>query len=93
MADITVTRGADVEHLFSSFAVTVTEDDGSTRHTVTLSSADFERLAGDRSPEDFIRASFDFLLEREPKGSILPSFDVADIATYFPEFERRIQGL
>ena len=31
-----------------------------------------------------------FLLEREPKESILRSFDVSQIATYFPEFEAEI---
>ncbi len=46
--------------------------------------------AGYPGPEEFIRACFDFLLEREPKESILRSFDVSQIATYFPEFEAEI---
>ena len=91
MADITVTRGDDVEHLLSRFQVTVTEGRGSTHHDVTLSSADFERLgASHRSPEDFVRACFEFLLERESKESILSSFDISVIGRYFPEFERVI---
>ncbi len=94
MAEITVTRGADVEHLLSRFEVTVAEGGTSTRHAVTLSSADHERLgARHQTPESFIRACVGFLLEREPKESILPAFDVSEIAGYFPEFERRIQGL
>lgn len=72
--------------------MTVTGGGGSTEHDVTLSSADLERLgASHRSPEDFIRACFEFLLEREAKESILPSFDVSVIGRYFPEFERVIQ--
>jgi len=31
---------------------------------------------------------FRFLLEREPKGSILGRFDATAISRYFPEFER-----
>lgn len=93
MADIIVQR-TDVERFMSSFHVTVHDDDSSSEHDVTLSAADFERLGSKhRSPEEFVRACFDFLLEREPKESILPRFDVSVISTYFPEFESKIQGL
>ena len=91
MSEIAVTT-VDVEHLASWFDVRVTDDDGSaTEHDVTLSSADHERLGvGYRDPETFISACFVFLLAREPEGSILRSFDVSQIATYFPEFEAEI---
>jgi hypothetical protein len=81
----------NVEALVSRFDVRVEDDDGSaTEHDVTLSRADHERLGGRfPDPEDFIRACFDFLLERESKGSILRSFDVSQIATYFPSSRRR----
>jgi hypothetical protein len=74
------------------FHVRVTDDDGSaTEHDVTLSAVDHERMgAGYRDPEAFIHACFVFLLARESKGSILRSFDVSQIATYFPEFEAEI---
>jgi hypothetical protein len=82
----------DVEQLVSRFRVRVTDDDGSsTEHDVTLSRADHERVgSGYPRPEAFIQACFEFLLEREPKASILRSFDISQIATYFPEFEREI---
>ena len=38
----------------------------------------------------FVERCFAFLLEREPKESILRRFDVSVIARYFPEFERVI---
>ncbi|MGZ8636765.1 MAG: hypothetical protein ACXWX2_07315 [Actinomycetota bacterium] len=38
-----------------------------------------------------MRACFAFLLEREPKESILANFEVATIGRYFPEFEERIR--
>jgi hypothetical protein len=88
VAEIIVTReGAE------RFHVTIREGDASTEHDVTLTSADHERLgAGHRSPEDLVRAGFEFLLEREPKESILPSFDLTIIGHFFPEFEEWIRG-
>ena len=40
--------------------------------------------------ERLIEAAFFFLLDREPKESILGRFDVTIIARYFPEFEREL---
>jgi hypothetical protein len=82
----------DVERLVSRFHVRVKDADGSlTEHEVTLSVADHERRGtGYRSPEAFVQACFEFLLERESKESILLSFDVSQIATYFPEFDAEI---
>jgi hypothetical protein len=73
------------------FHVSVEEDGSSTRHDVSVSPGDLERLAGGYdTPEAFVRACFGFLLEREPKESILGSFDVSVIGRYFPEFEATI---
>jgi hypothetical protein len=74
------------------FRVRVDEGGSSTEHEVAVSAEDLERLgAGYPSPEAFVRACFDFLLEREPKESILRSFDVTVIGRYFPEFETTIR--
>jgi hypothetical protein len=83
---------ADAEPSTSRFHVRVKDDDGSTtEHDVTLSRADHDRLgSGHPSPEAFVQACFDLLLERESKGSILRSFDISQIATYFSEFEQEI---
>ncbi len=91
MTTIEVDR-SDVEQFLSRFRVVVIDDDGSrSRHDVTLSRTDFERLAGRyATPESFIEACFAFLLARELKEQILPSFDVSQIGRYFPEFEREI---
>jgi hypothetical protein len=91
VADIEVRR-ASGEDFVPRFGVTVQDDDGSTSvHEVTVSLDDFERLGRNfRELDEFVRACFQFLLEREPKESILPSFDVAVISNHFPEFEDRI---
>jgi hypothetical protein len=71
------------------FEVVVREGEGETRHHVTISRETYERLtAGKHTPERCLEAAFRFLLDREPKESILGRFDVAVISCYFPEFER-----
>ena len=90
VADISVTRSADGDPM--RFDVSVHEGEATTKHEVTLSAADLERLGSGRSPEAFVRDCFAFLLEREPKESILRAFDVSVIGGYFPEFEREIAG-
>jgi hypothetical protein len=74
-----------------NFTVTVREGGGSTEHRVTLTEEDYQRLTGGEvAPEALVRASFQFLLEREPKESILRSFDLTVISRYFPEYEGEI---
>jgi len=74
-----------------AFDVVVLEGKGETRHQVTMASAVYERLArGKHAPERVIEAAFSFLLDREPKESILGRFDVTVISRYFPEFEREL---
>jgi hypothetical protein len=74
-----------------TFQVTVQERGSQTEHRVTLSEDDYQRLSGgETSPEALVEESFRFLLEREPKESILRSFDLTVISRYFPEYERKI---
>ena len=76
----------------SKFRVRVTEDGSETTHEVTLRPNDYTRLTGGKiEPEELVRRSFEFLLEREPKESILIRFDLPVIGRYFPEFEREIK--
>jgi hypothetical protein len=51
----------------------------------------YEQLtAGKHTPERCLEAAFRFLLDREPKESILERFDVTVISLYFPEFEQEL---
>lgn len=45
------------------------------------------------SPRDLVMYSFLFLLEREPATAILPSFNLNQIPTYFPEYETAMEFL
>ena len=90
MADISVKTTSESADGFT-FDVDVSEVGSSSHHVVTLSRSDYE-IQGDRvaSPEQFVERCFEFLLEREPKESILARFDVRDIGRYFPEFGRDV---
>ncbi len=46
--------------------------------------------AGKIDTAQLVKASFEFLLAREPNTSILRSFDLNVIARYFPEYESTI---
>lgn len=75
------------------FRVTVSDGRSGTSHTVSLSDASYQKLAGGKvSAEELVRKSFEFLLEREPKESILGKFDLPVIGRYFPEYEREIRS-
>ena len=89
MIDVTCTSPDDP----LAFDVVVGDGSGESRHHVTMSKETCEGLgAGGHAPERVIEAAFAFLLDREPKESILPSFDVTVISRYFPEFETELPG-
>lgn len=75
----------------SRYEVVVREAGGETRHVVSVEPDYARKLAGTRvSTEELIRRSFEFLLEHEPKESILTRFDLRDISRYFPDYEAEI---
>ena len=74
------------------YRVTVSEGSSRSSHLVTARPHYCQKLTGGRvSPEELVRASFEFLLGREPKESILREFDLPVIARYFPEYEGEIK--
>ena len=86
---IEVKRTGDGDPL--EFEVVVRKGNGESRHRVTMTKDTCERLtAGRHTPERCVEAAFRFLLDREPKESILARFDVTVISRYFPEFEHEL---
>lgn len=74
------------------FRVRVSESQSQSTHRITLTQAGYRRLTGGKiDPQELIRLSFEFLLAREPKESILPEFDLPLIGRYFPEYERELK--
>lgn len=77
----------------ATFSVTV--DDGTSRtvHHVTVTPEDIARYAPGTAAARLVKASFQFLLEREPKEAILRKFDLPVIEQYFPEYPARIREM
>jgi hypothetical protein len=89
MSDIRVT--ASPTSMGWTCEVSVSDRGSTSRHRVLVSKADLARLApADEGPEELVRRSFEFLLQREPKESILATFELPLIGRYFPEYERSV---
>ena len=78
------------------WACRATVDDGVTHgeHRVTVGRADADRLAAAHdvaAVERLVDETVAFLLEREPRSSILAAFDVSVVSRYFPEYETEIE--
>jgi hypothetical protein len=75
------------------FRVEVRERDAKTEHLVEVSHDYYIFLAkGKITIEELVQRSFGFLLEREPKESILSKFNLKKISYYFPEYEESIKN-
>jgi hypothetical protein len=74
------------------YRVTILEGKGRTSHLVRVSPEEQQRFGGDASPEELVEQSIEFLLEREPKESILQAFDLSVIERYFPDYGDEIQN-
>ena len=74
------------------FEVRIEDGRGATDHAVTMSRGDHERVGRGHPPGAVVEAVFRFLLDREPKESIMARFDVSVVPRYFPEFEEKLGG-
>ena len=75
----------------NEFAVVLEGKGGKRQYIVTLDDDYYYLLTqGKIGKEELIRKSFQFLLKREPKESILSKFNLKLIKAYFPEFEKEI---
>jgi hypothetical protein len=85
MAQITVIRQAD-----GTFYV---QTPAGTSHDVSVPAGFPASLGcGNVTPEELVRASFEFLLEREPATSILRKFSLDVISQYFPGYPAEIRA-
>jgi hypothetical protein len=74
--------------------VAVGTDAAATQHDVSVEPDTLARLAPEADdPTDLVRRSFAFMLAREPRESILPSFELSVIGRYFPEYETEIRAV
>lgn len=76
-----------------TFDVEVSGDNSATSHKVTLKESDYKTMTnGKITPEILIEKSFEFLLAREPKESILRQFNLMEISRYFPEYIETVKN-
>ena len=77
---------------YGKFLAIIKEGDTSSRHEVFLDDEYYQYLTyGKITKEELIERSFEFLLEREPKESILSKFNLKIIKNYFPVFEEKLR--
>ncbi|HEY5252403.1 MAG TPA: hypothetical protein VIJ09_12110 [Acidimicrobiales bacterium] len=82
MAEVSV-----VEQAAGAYLVTVTDHAATTTHTVRVPEGLPQALGWGSVPVDeLVRASFTFLLAREPATSILRTFSLEQIGDYFPDY-------
>ena len=79
-----------VKHIEGEEWLVRVEGRRTTEHRVRVSEVEARRFGAGRPVEELLRASFEFLLERESNSSILSSFELSMIGRYFPEYEREI---
>ncbi len=91
MAEIKIKEQKETEGSWR-FEVEIKEGDSRTNHLVTVNRDYFAEFSDKfSSPEELVKKSFEFLLERESKESILNEFNISVIKTYFPEYEEEIK--
>lgn len=87
-ASISVTRMGE-----GTYRVEVDEQGAGTTHLVDVAAGLADELGwGERGEADLVRASFEFLLDREPARSILGRFGLEVIARYFPEYPAEMRA-
>jgi hypothetical protein len=96
LARISIDTLPPLDDISWRYEIEVTESDGSgsqTIHEVTMDKDYYMDLTGNGRiiPEEFIKKSFEFLLERESKESILGQFNISQINDFFPEYEKEIK--
>lgn len=89
---MTITVSSIKENVKGWVLTVVLEDGEQSSYTVSIDQAYWRELTNATvTPEDLVKASFEFLLEREPASAILSSFDLRIVARYFSEYEIEMQ--
>lgn len=74
------------------FLVKIGSEGNEIEYVVILDKAYWKELTSSHcTPEELVKKSFEFLLDRESKESILKEFNLRDISKYFPEYEDAIR--
>lgn len=74
----------------ATYRVTIEDGKSRTVHLVHADARQLERYGPGVAAEKLLRASFEFLLERESKESILAEFELSEIERYFPDYPEKL---
>jgi hypothetical protein len=66
--------------------VTLGTDAAATAHEVSVDREVLEDMAPGATPEELVRVSFEFLLEREPREAIMRRFELPIIGRFFGDY-------
>ena len=72
-------------------SVVVGDDAGATQHEVLVDRETLEDIAPTATPELLVAESFAFLLEREPRESIMREFELPIIGRFFADYPDEIR--
>ena len=70
--------------------VNIGDDPEATEHEVLVDRETLAHLAPGAEPDDLVRESLRFLLEREPRTSVMRSFELPIIGRFFGEYEAEV---
>ena len=70
--------------------VTIGDDADATTHEVSVDRETLDDLAPGAPPEDLVRTSFEFLLEREPREAIMRRFELPIIGRFFGDYRDEV---
>lgn len=91
MDQLTVQQKSETEEAWR-FEVFVGGGSGCMRYEVVVMKLYWRKLTSEKvQPQPLVKASFEFLLAREPKEFIMRSFDLGVISRYFPEYEQEMR--
>ena len=71
--------------------VVIGDDAAATRHEVLVERETLEDLAPTATPEVLVGESFAFLLEREPRESVMREFELPMIGRFFADYSDEIR--
>ncbi|MGI8999400.1 MAG: hypothetical protein ACR2GO_06810 [Candidatus Limnocylindria bacterium] len=86
MVDYPLTVTCDARDGGWRCSVVVGDDASATEHSVEVDRATLGDLAPGATPAELIRESFVYLLEREPRESIMRAFELPMIARFFADY-------
>jgi len=90
MHSIKVEPKSDAEDSYI-YEVTLGEAGDTSLHIVSVPTSYWQKLTGGKIDKaELVRRSFEFLLNREPKESILNRFELPVIQSYFKDYEESI---